>query len=125
MFQKKPEKTNQSIIMAFTLFFSVSGVIELYFFLLSEFRHIPIMFLSLLSLAEAYFISKRKDWSIRLIPPLFIIGGTFAITTIYAYIKPETYPISSVLPLLLGLLIYLLLLTTATLYLLIKKRGFQ
>lgn len=125
MVLKIREKINQPIIIVSILFFVVSGVIELYFFLLSEFRHIPIMFLGLLSLTEAYFIVKMKNWSVRLVFPLFVIGVTFGVTTIYSYIRQQILPVSSILPLLLGLLIYLLILTTVTVYLLTKRRVFQ
>jgi hypothetical protein len=107
------------------LFFAVSGVMEVYLFFLSEFRHLPILVLGLLSIIEAYFLIRKENWSIRLIPAIFIVGVTFGITTIYGFIIQQTIPVSNILLLVGVLLAYLVLLTILSAYLLMKRRGLQ
>lgn len=125
---KSPVKFNsiKRSIIAFSVFYAVTGFAEIYILFLSGFRLFPLGFLSVLSIISAYGLVKMKNWCIWFVVLRFFLGTTFAATTLYASIWIQTFnPSFYALSFHLVLIVYLIITLIATIYVLKKRESFH
>lgn len=120
----KVEKTG---VVAFSVFYAVSGGAQAFILVLSNFKLVPVGFLAVLSLVTAYGLVRMRRWSVFLAAILFFLGTTFGATVLYSSVMQQQtfYPNLGMLLFHLTIIAYLIMTTVAFIYVGANRGSFQ
>ena len=111
------------MVMLFSLFFIIGGVIEVGYWAIVSFMAPPhIAILGILSLVTAYFFFRMKKWSVPLVIALFLMGITFGAITLNTSLILQTFGGAMLFHTIL--IVYIILLLMAFIYTIIKREDF-
>jgi hypothetical protein len=111
------------MVMLFSLFFIIGGVIEVGYWAIeisSAPPHLPI--LGILSLVTAYFFLKMNRWSVPLVIALFLMGVTFGAITLHTSLILQTFGGAMLFH--IALIVYMIILLIAFIYIIAKREEF-
>jgi hypothetical protein len=111
------------MVMLFSLFFIIGGIIEAGYWAIESFMAPPhIAILGILSLVTAYFFFRMKKWSVPLVIALFLMGITFGAITLHTSLILQTF--GGALLFHTALIVYMIILLMAFIYTIIKREDF-
>jgi hypothetical protein len=111
------------MVMLFSLFFIIGGVIEVGYWAIeisSAPPHLPII--GILSLVTAYFFLKMNRWSVPLVIALFLMGVTFGAITLHTSLILQTFGGAMLFH--IALIAYMIILLIAFIYTIAKREEF-
>ncbi len=117
-------KIENPFVLLFAVFYLVAGIAQLGYFAIEISTappHLPI--LGIFSLVTAYSLFKLKKWSIFLVASLFATGVTFGATTLNASIMVQTFEAALLFH--LALIVYIIMVSVAFIYFLLKRSNFN
>jgi len=124
MTSKSGFKIENPFVLLFAIFYIVAGIAQIGYFTIEISAappHLPI--LGIFSLVTAYSLFKLKKWSIFLVASLFATGVAFGATTLNASIIVQTF--GGALQFHLALIIYIIMVSVAFIYFLLKRSNFN
>jgi hypothetical protein len=107
-----------------SVFYIATGIAEVGYFAIESSAappHIPV--LGIFSILTAYSLFKMRKWSVLLVAGLFFTGITFGATTLNTSIIVQTF--GGALLFHLALIAYMVLLTLAFVYVMVKRSEFS
>lgn len=111
------------IVLLFSLFFIIGGVIEIGYWAIESYSAPPhIAIIGVLSLITAYFFFKMKRWSVPLVIALSAIGITFGAITLNTSVMLQTFGGAMLFH--ISLIVYVVILLIAFIYTIIKREDF-
>lgn len=111
------------IVLLFSLFFIIGGVIEVGYWVIESYSAPPhIAVLGVLSLVTAYFFFKMKKLSVPLVIALSSIGITFGAITLNTSVMLQTFGGAMLFH--IALIVYVVILLIAFIYTIIKREDF-
>jgi hypothetical protein len=111
------------IVLLFSLFFIIGGVIEVGYWAIESYSAPPhIAILGVLSLITAYFFFKMKKWSVPLVIALSFTGVTFGAITLNKSVMLQTFGGAMLFH--IALIVYVVILLIAFIYTIIKREDF-
>lgn len=111
------------IVLLFSLFFIIGGVIEVGYWAIESYSAPPhIAILGVLSLITAYFFFKMKKWSVPLVIALSSAGVTFGAITLNTSVMLQTFGGAMLFH--IALIVYVVILLIAFIYTIIKREDF-
>ncbi len=117
-------KLESPVVLLFSVFYIIAGVVEIFYLVVENFTGPPhIGVLGLLSLITAYGLFKMRKWSVLLVTALFFLGLTFGATTLYNSVVLQTF--EGALPFHTALIAYMIMLLFAFVYIVAKRAKFE
>ena len=124
---KSKFRVENSVVLAFSIFYVIAGGAYAFILVASNFIAPPhIGVLAFLSFITAYGLIKTRKWAVLLTTVIFFLGAAFSIPVLYSSINSQTFS-SSLGALLfnLTLIVYVVLLLFAFVYVAAKREKFE
>ena len=110
--------------LLFPLFYIVVGIALVGYFVIESLAAPPhILVLGILSLITAYSVFKKEKWALPLVMGFFFTGITFGIITLANSVALQTFAGSMLFHIIL--IVYMVLLMSASVYIFIKREKFS
>ena len=124
MTSKSVFNTKNPMVLLFSIFYIVVGIVEVGYWALENFSAPPhIVVLGILSLITAYGFFRMKKWSVPLVIALFFIGVTFGAITLNTSLVLQTFGGNPLFH--IGLIAYMIILLIAFIYTIAKREDFN
>ena len=124
---KSKLKVENSVVLAFSIFYAIAGGAYVFILVAWNFRAPPhIGVLAFLSFVSAYGLIQMRKWAVLLTTVLFFLGAAFSIPVLFASINSQTFSSSlGSLVFNLTLIAYLILLLCGFVYVAAKRESFE
>jgi len=116
-------KVENPIMLLFSIFYAIVGIIFLSIFVTYNLQLLHLGIIGVLSLITAYNVFKMKKWAVWLAFVLFFLGTTFGAITLYNSIILQTF--QGALLFHIALIAYLILTVVALIYVAAKRTNFE
>ena len=116
--------TKNPMVLLFSIFYIIVGVVEVGYWALENFSAPPhIVVLGILSLITAYGFFRMKKWSVPLVIGLFLLGITFGAITLNTSLVLQTFGGAPLFH--TALIAYMIILLLAFIYTIAKREDFN
>jgi hypothetical protein len=123
---KSKFKIENSVVLAFSIFYTIAGGAYILILAVSDFELFYVGVLAFLSFLTAYGLIQMRRWAVLLATVLFFLGAAFSIPVLYASINSQTfYPSLGALLFHFALIAYIILSLSAFVYVAAKRENFE
>ncbi len=124
MTAKSMFNSKNPMVLLFSIFYIIVGVVEVGYWALENFSAPPhIVVLGILSLITAYGFFRMKKWSVPLVIAVFFIGITFGAITLSTSLVLQTFGGAPLFH--TALIAYMIILLIAFIYTIAKREDFN
>ncbi len=123
---KSKFKIENSVVLAFSIFYTIAGGAYVLILAVSDFELFHVGVLAFLCFLTAYGLIRMRRWAVLLTTVLFFLGVAFSIPVLYASINSQTFhPSLGALLFHLALIAYVILSLSAFVYVATKRENFE
>jgi hypothetical protein len=116
-------KVENPIMLLFSIFYAIVGIIFLSIFVTYNLRLLHLGIIGVLSLITAYGVFRMEKWAVWLVIALFLMGTTAGAITLANSIVNQTF--GGALLFHVALIAYLILTVVALIYVAAKRKDFE
>jgi len=115
-------KLENPIVLLFSIFYAIVGIVLLFIFVFYSLQLLHLGIIGVLSLITAYGVFRMEKWAVWLVIVLFLLGNTVGIITLAL---TSGWPAEFGVLLRLPLIIYLIITWVISIYVVAKRKEFE